>query len=89
MALKRSRWLAELAFAIDEAQRLARKLSLSGNSDAAEIFGRLETIRVEVDLLRRGGWVARSKEIDPMWTGLFPWNRRQAPRPAKGNAPGD
>jgi hypothetical protein len=83
VALERSRWLAEVADAIDEAQRLARKLSSSeGNAVAAkEIHGRLEAIRIEVDSLRRGGWVPRSREIDPMWTGLSPWNRRRTPRP--------
>ena len=83
VALERSRWLADLAHTIDEAQRLARTLSFSeGNSAAAKkIHGRLETIRIEVDSLRRGGWVPRSREIDPMWTGLSPWNRRRTPRP--------
>jgi hypothetical protein len=79
-AAERGRWLAELAQAVDEAQGLAKTLRASeANRVAAkEIYGRLEAVRIEVDLLRRGGWVIRRNEIGPLRTGLFPWNRRQA-----------
>jgi hypothetical protein len=78
-AAERSRWLAELAEAVDQAQRLARALSTAGSdgAQAKELFHRLESVRVEVDSLRRGAWVKRSTEIDPFLTNLFPWNRRQ------------
>lgn len=78
-AAERSRWLAELAEAIDQAQRLARSLNSPGSSgaQARELFHRLESVRIEVDALRRGTWVTRSTETDPLWTNLFPWNRRQ------------
>lgn len=79
VAAERSRWLAELAQAVDQAQRLARTLSASesNGSQAKELFGRLESVRIEVDALRRGTWVTRSIEIDPLRTNLFPWNRRR------------
>ncbi len=78
-AAERSRWLAELAQAIDEAQRLARNLGDSERkcAHAKELYGRLESVRIEVEALRRGTWVTRSTEIDPLRTNLFPWNRRQ------------
>jgi hypothetical protein len=79
-AAERGRWLAELAQAVDEAQRLAKMLRAS-EADclaAKEIYDRLEAVRIEVDSLRRGSWIVRRKEIDPLRTGLFPWNRRQA-----------
>jgi len=78
-AAERSRWLAELAQAIDEAQRLARNLGDSERkcAHAKELYGRLESVRIEVEALRRGAWVPRSTEIDPLRTNLFPWNRRQ------------
>ena len=75
---ERGRWLAELAQAIAEAQRLARSLGVSrGNcAEAEDLNGRLELVRIEVEDLRRGGWVTRATETDPQWTNLFPWNRR-------------
>lgn len=78
-ATERSRWLAELAQAVDQAQRLARTLghSESNCAQAKELYGRLESVRIEVEALRRGTWVTRSIEIDPLRTNLFPWNRRQ------------
>lgn len=78
-AVEHSRWLAELAEAIDQAQRLARTLSATGSNsaEAKELFRRLESVRIEVDALRRGGWVTRSTEIDPLRTNSFPWNRRR------------
>jgi hypothetical protein len=84
-AAERGRWLAELAQAVDEALRLARSLRASEASRIAVkgIYCRLEAVRIEVDSLRRGGWVVRREEIGPLRTGLFPWNRRLATLPPK------
>ena len=78
-AAERSQWLAEIAQAVDEAQRLTKRLGASAADSAAakEIYDSLEAIRIEVDSLRRGGWVVRRGDIDPNRTHLFPWNRRQ------------
>ena len=78
-AAERSQWLAELAQAVDDAQRLAKTLSASMAEivGAKEIYDSLEAIRIEVDSLRRGGWVVRREDIDPQRTHLFPWNRRR------------
>ena len=78
-AAQRARWLAELAHAIDRAQRLARTLSVSQHdpSEAIELDKRLEAIRTEVDELQRGSRMLLRREIDPRWTGLVPWNRRR------------
>lgn len=53
-AAVRSRWMAELASAIDEAQRVAWQLGAqSGASqEARELYGRLEAARVELEELR-------------------------------------
>ena len=74
-AAERGRWLAELAHTIEQAQHLARKLSVSKGScaEAEDLYGRLEAIRIEVEDLRRGGWGARPTRIDPLWTSLLPW----------------
>ena len=78
-AVQRARWLAELAFAIDRAQRLARTLSVSEHdgAEAIELNRRLEQVRLEVDELRRGSRLLLRREIDPRWMGLLPWNRRR------------
>lgn len=78
-AVKRARWLAELAFAVDRAQRLARKLSVSeqDGAEAVELNRRLEQVRLEIDELRRGSRPQLRREIDPRWMGLVPWDRRQ------------
>lgn len=72
-AAERARWLAELAQAIDQAQRLAWSLG-AAEASVAEIEGvyrRLESARIEIETLRRGAWPARRAEPDPMWTSLF------------------
>lgn len=73
-AVERGRWLAELAQAIAEAQRVAQSLSvLRDNCAEAELlYDRLELVRIEVENLRRGGWGARPTQFDPRWTSLFP-----------------
>lgn len=83
-AAERARWLAELADAIDEAQRLAWRLGVAegGNAEAKELYGRLETVRGEVDSLRRDGWATCHEEIEPPWMNLMPWAaRRRKPTP--------
>lgn len=68
-ALERARWLAELAQAIARAQWLAWRLGvIEGDSEEArELYGRLETVRTEVDALRFGDWVEIGHELDPAW----------------------
>jgi hypothetical protein len=76
-AAKRARWLAELAAAVDEAQRVAYALSLSRGScaEAEILFGRLDAVRIEVQDLRGAGRSARPARINPRWTSLFPGAR--------------
>ena len=77
-AAERGRWLAEIAEAVAEAQRLARSLSISKGShaEAEDLYGQLELLRIEVEDLRRGGWGARPTRIDPIWANLLPWTGR-------------
>ncbi len=79
-AAERSRWLAELAEAVAEAQGLARTIGVPEGSCASAnaLYGRLEAVRVEVEALRRGGGRGnRPAELDPLWTSLFPWDPNQ------------
>jgi hypothetical protein len=64
-AASRAKWLAELAIAIDEAQRLAWRVGVTEakSSEALELYVRLEAARVEVEALRRAARPA----------GLSPW----------------
>ena len=76
-AAERSRWLAELAVAIRDAQRLARVLGVDADSGpASELYARLESVRLEVEALRRSSWAPRPTEIDPQWIKPCPWERR-------------
>jgi len=79
-AAERSRWLAELAEAVVQAQRLARIMGVSDGKcgQANELYRRLEWVRIEVEGLRRASSKTHSTEIDPKWMDLVPWNRRQA-----------
>ena len=69
VALERVRWLDELIRAISEAQKLAWRLGVAeGNcNEARELYGRLEAVRDELEMLRIGDWATVRKEIDPIW----------------------
>ena len=66
---ERARWLAELAAAIEEAQRVAWRLGVAegDSSEAKELYARLEVARAEVESLRRGGWSRQEVDFPPLW----------------------
>ncbi len=78
-ATERARWLAELAAAVDDAQVLLWRIGVleGDNSDAKELYGRLEATRAEIESLRGLQDLARDA-IDPNWMKLF-W-REASPR---------
>jgi hypothetical protein len=69
VALERARWLAELAQAIAQAQKLAWRLGVAeGDSEQArELYARLEAVGSEVNALRFGDWVGVRREVDSAW----------------------
>ena len=75
--------VAELAQAIIQAQRLAWRLGVEeGDSgEARELYGRLETVRAEVDSLRFGDWIDVRREVHPSYLERLldecPWVREQ------------
>ena len=75
-AAQRARWLAELADAIEEAQRIAWRLGISegDDPDARNLYARLEATRDEVDSLQRGGWAGAQQQLDPIWMNLLAWH---------------
>jgi hypothetical protein len=63
----RARWLAELAQALDEAQRLFRQLDVRTipRADAFELFMRIEAARLEVQSLRLSRSLRERAEMSP------------------------
>jgi hypothetical protein len=63
----RARWLAELAQALDEAQRLFRQLDMRTipRADAFELFMRIEAARLEVQSLRLSRSLRERAEMSP------------------------
>ena len=76
-AVGRAKWLAELADALEQAQKLAWALGVSrGNSrEAKALYGRLEEARSEVEALRRGRLRSFQADLDPLWPSLLPRGR--------------
>jgi hypothetical protein len=74
-ATDRALWLAELAIAIEQAQRLTWRLGVSegDSAEAKSLYARLESLRAEVDSLRRGSWSGKCQALDPFWMQLLPW----------------
>lgn len=71
-AARRSRWLADLLTAIDDAQRVAWRLSSEGaNPEALELYERLELARAEVESLRASGWADRRQKVPSQWMGFL------------------
>lgn len=68
-ATDRAKWLADLAGAIDDAQRVAWRLGvLEGNNpEATALYFRLESARLEVEALRRHRWPNEAVEFSPIW----------------------
>jgi len=83
VASARAHWLAELAEALEEAQRLT---VLLGNerpeSDELGIMrARIKAVRKELDTLRRAGLGEVRREIDPNWTNLTTWRGNLVQQP--------
>jgi hypothetical protein len=70
-AADRARWLAELAEAVDHAQRWSLSASAAGIPEVKHLYRRLDALRVEIEDLRRGRRGVPPNEIDPLWTNLF------------------
>lgn len=69
---ERSRWLADLAEAIDQAQQLAWRLgSEEGGGEAMDLYERLETARTEVEALRGRRSRGSRGELGLEWTDFL------------------
>jgi hypothetical protein len=68
MAALRAEWFAQLAEAIEGAQRLAWQLGTNDGTsmEARDLYGRLEAARMELDSLR-GLASVRESQVEPNW----------------------
>ena len=73
-ASTRARWLAELADAIESAQRLAWQLGTAErpSAEARELYGQLEAARIEVETMR--GISVHTPIAEPAWLEALGWN---------------
>ena len=74
-ATARAQWLAELADALEQAQQLAWTLGVSEgrSSEAKNLYGQLESVRIEVESLRRGRARTLPQDKRPLRPDLLPW----------------
>jgi hypothetical protein len=78
----RAEWLAQLADAIEGAQRLAWQLGTKehASSEARELYSRLEAARLELDSLRGfGGYRVKAPDFD--WLQQLGWASPPADQP--------
>jgi hypothetical protein len=82
-AAQRSRWLAEISEALEEAQALLGRLSVSElkRLDLLELSVRLEAARTEALALRIGRRDGTA-QTDQEWINPLPWDRRGDDRDA-------
>jgi hypothetical protein len=78
IAAMRAEWLAQLANAIDSAQRLAWQLRTheSASVEARELYGRLEAVRRELDSI--GVSRQEGQPLDVDWLTMLGWSGRSA-----------
>jgi hypothetical protein len=75
-AANRARWLAELAEALDEASVLVRELGSSADAaDTAELYARIEAVRVQVEAMRVSRRSGGGADFGPEWSKDLPWRR--------------
>lgn len=80
-AVSRAKWFAQLADAIESAQRLAWQLGMQEQTsiEARELYNRLEAVRHELDSLR--GLMNESVfNIEPDWIRKLGWGSPLADR---------
>jgi hypothetical protein len=68
-----ARWLAKLAEAIAQAQKVVWRIGVSegDSAEAKDLYCRLEAVRAEVEALRRGPTPAPKRETRSYWSHLL------------------
>ena len=76
VAARRSRWLAELAAALDDARRVTKTLGADdGRIEAVELYARIEAVRLEIQAMRLSRLSGGGVNLHPEWTKDIPWKR--------------
>jgi hypothetical protein len=77
-AARHAQWLAELAEALEDAQRLLWRLgpSTASDVDILDLLARVEVMRAQVRGLRLGRTPVLFDEFDPNWMSSLLWDRR-------------
>jgi hypothetical protein len=72
-----ARWLAKLAEAIAQAQKVVWRIGVSegDSAEAKDLYCRLEAVRAEVEALRRGPSPAPKRETRSYWSHLLAHDR--------------
>src|SRR4051794_41805421 len=95
-----ARWLAKLAVAITQAQKVVWRIGVSegDSAEAKDLYCRLEAVRAEGEALRRGPSPAPKRETRSYWRHFLSENRNfdppaqvpsgRAPPPANGPGEG-
>lgn len=77
-AVARTRWLAELAEALEEATQVIKQLRLAGCSldavEQVELCARIEAAKIEVETVRHARSLALAQHSCPEWTKNVPWS---------------
>ena len=73
-----ARWLAKLAEAIAQAQKVVWRIGVSegDSAEAKDLYCRLEAVRAEVEGLRRGPTPAPKRETRSYWSHLLANDRK-------------
>jgi len=76
-AVARVQWLAEVAVALERAQKLVWQLGQAEDphTEAMELYGRLEAARQDVQALRKDRAAAKPVQYPPDWIDLSPWSK--------------
>ena len=76
-----ARWLAKLAEAIAQAQKIVWRIGVSegDSAEAKDLYCRLEAVRAEVEALRRGPTAVPKRETRSYWSHLLEKDRRLDP----------
>jgi hypothetical protein len=76
-----ARWLAKLAEAVAQAQKVVWQIGVSegDSAEAKDLYVRLEAVRAEVEALRRGPAAAPKQETRSYWSHLLAHDRAFGP----------
>ena len=74
LTVRRARWLAELAGALEQARSAVHRLAIEESGmDAGDLFARIEDASLEVERLRLRRSPDATQDLSPEWSKDIPW----------------